>query len=171
MQRILIIGCGGAGKSTLALQIHEITNLPLIHLDQHYWLPNWTESTKKNWEKKVKQLVQQKSWIMDGNYGGSLHIRIPAADTIIFLNRSRWLCLRRVLSRWWKYRGKTRPDMPKNCPERLSLEFLLYVFSYQETRKPGILKKLSTLTSSHNIFILNNQKEINHFLNELNPSK
>ena len=59
------------------------------------------------------------------------------------------------------------PDMPENCPERLTLEFLQYVFSYPDKRTPGILEKLASLKTSHTIFILHNQKEIDHFLNEL----
>lgn len=108
MKRLLIIGSGGSGKSTLAHQIHSITQLPIIHLNKHYWKPNWVEPSKKEWESIVSTLIKQNAWVMDGNYGGTFHLRMPTADTIIFLNRSRYICLWRALKRWWKYKEKDR---------------------------------------------------------------
>ncbi|MEL7122101.1 MAG: adenylate kinase, partial [Bacteroidota bacterium] len=136
MKRIMIIGCGGAGKSTLARQLHEKTGLPLIHLDKHYWLPNWVESDKKAWKQKVQQFAHEEDWIIDGNYGGTMDIRLERATTVIFLDRSRWLCLYRVMMRLLKNKGQTRMDMGAGCKERFNWEFMSYVFHYNETRRP-----------------------------------
>ena len=120
MKKIIIIGSCGAGKSTLAKQLHQATGVPLIHLDTQYWSAGWVEPTKAAWEQKVKTLVAQPGWIMDGNFGGTMPIRMARADTIIYLDRSRWLCLFRVLRRVAKNYGKTRSDMAAGCPERFS---------------------------------------------------
>ena len=97
MKRILIIGSGGAGKTTLARQLGKLLDLPVVHLDALYWQPGWTETPKQVWNDKIQDLLLQDSWVMDGNYGGTLDQRIVAADTIIFLDISRLTCLFRVI--------------------------------------------------------------------------
>ncbi|MEO1448559.1 MAG: hypothetical protein AAFV07_03475, partial [Bacteroidota bacterium] len=101
MQRIMLIGCGGAGKSTLSRKLHALTGLPLIHLDRHYFGPGWNAMSPEPWTWKVRELVAGERWIIDGNYGGTMDIRLEAADTIIFMNRSSWICVTRILKRWW----------------------------------------------------------------------
>ena len=86
MKRVLIIGSGGAGKSTLARQMGEISGLPVIHLDAEHWRPGWIEPSKDEWAARVDELTRGESWIMDGNYGGTMSQRIAAADTILFLD-------------------------------------------------------------------------------------
>ena len=164
MKRIMIIGCGGAGKSTLARELGNILGLPLVHLDQAYWRPNWVERDKQEWEEIVTKLADQDRWIMDGNYGGTMDIRLQRADTVLFLDRSRWLCVYRVLLRLWQTGGRTRPDMAEGCEERFNLPFLQYVFFYNNTRRPGILKKLNRLSSKQSVFRLRSQREIDHFI-------
>jgi adenylate kinase family enzyme len=111
MRRIAVIGPGGAGKSTLARQIGDRLGLPVIHLDAHFWHEGWTETPKDVWEQTVHGLVQGEAWVMDGNYGGTMDIRLDAADTILFLDLPPWLCLLRVVRRQVRYRRRTRPDM------------------------------------------------------------
>ena len=167
MTRVMIIGCGGAGKSTLAKQLHQITGLKLIHLDQHYWKPNWVETEKQEWQRIVEQLSEQQDWIIDGNYGGTMDLRLQKADTIIFLDRSRWLCLFRVCKRLFSNYGKTRSDMGDGCKERFNWEFMSYVFHYNLTRRPKILEKLATLKEDKDVVILNTEKDVKQFLSKI----
>ena len=164
MNRIMIIGCSGAGKSTLALQLHAITGIEIIHLDQHYWQPNWVELPKEKWVKRIKQFVQKEQWIMDGNYGGTMEIRFDKAEVIVFLDRSKWLCLYRVVKRVISHYGKTRQDMGAGCPERFSWEFLKYVYHYNQTRRPKLLVRLSALSTSKEIVILSKNREVKTYL-------
>ena len=87
MQRILVIGCCGAGKSTFSKKLQSILKLELIHLDQYYHKPNWEEPKKGEWDKIVNSLLQKPSWIMDGTYNRTMDVRIKSADTIIYLIR------------------------------------------------------------------------------------
>jgi len=144
MKKILILGCCGAGKSTFAKRLHAITKIELIHLDQHYWKPNWTESEPAEWQKTIAQLIQKPSWIMDGNYGGTLAARIKAADTILFLDYPTAKCLWRVITRTLKYKGTERPDMPKGCKERFDLEFLHYVATFNLRKRKSLLRQLES---------------------------
>jgi adenylate kinase family enzyme len=131
LKKVLVLGCSGAGKSTLARQIGRITGLPVIHLDQHYWRPGWQEPDKGRWHCQVVELTSQPCWVMDGNFGGTLAVRLAAADTVIFLDFPTWLCLARVLRRMIRSFGRTRSDMGRQCPERLDFAFLVYVWRYR----------------------------------------
>ncbi len=131
MQRVLVIGSPGAGKSTLAHKLADRTNLPLFHLDQMHWLPGWVERGRDEGRAELARILAGDRWIIDGNYGSILPMRLERADTVIWLDYPTWLCLKRVLKRWWQHRGRTRPDMTEGCPERLNLEFLHYVLSFR----------------------------------------
>ena len=111
MQRVLVIGSGGAGKSAFAVRLGQATGLPVIHLDAAYWKPGWREPSKDAWAARVTQLLAGEHWIMDGNYGGTLEQRLAACDTVVFLDMPRLLCIWRVLKRFVQYRGRTRPDV------------------------------------------------------------
>ena len=163
MQRVLIIGSSGSGKSTFARKLSTKEGLPIIYLDQHYFDKNWVEPSKEVWGKRVEALSQRESWIMDGNYGGTMDIRIARADTIIFLNLPVWICLFRILKRWVQYRGQVRPGAAEGCYEKMDLQFIHYVATYPITRRPGILKKLATLENKKQIYILNSRKAIRDF--------
>src|SRR3989338_1002761 len=117
MKRILVIGSAGAGKSTFAKRLHEKLGLPLIHLDQHYWRPGWVKPEKIEWERKVKELLGGESWIIDGNYRSTLHLRLPAADAIIFLDFSRWRCFWGIVRRRC---FKDRQEKLAGSPEQIS---------------------------------------------------
>ena len=78
LRRVLVIGPGGAGKSTFAARLAQRTGLPLIHLDQHYWRAGWVEPSNDEWLAKVDELVASERWIMDGNFGGTMERRLAA---------------------------------------------------------------------------------------------
>jgi adenylate kinase family enzyme len=167
LKRILIVGCCGAGKSTLARKIHALTQLPLIHLDQEYWLPGWVEPGKKEWEQKVGGLIRAEKWIIDGNYGGTLDLRISRADTVIFLDASRWVCLFRVIKRILLHYGRVRPDSAAACPERFSWEFIKYVYRFQDAKRPALITHMKTLAEDREVFILRSDGEIRAFLRKI----
>ncbi len=164
----MIIGCGGSGKSTLAKKLHKITGLELIHLDQVFWTPGWIELPREEWiEQNKKILAEKDSWIIDGNYGSTMDMRLEKADAIVFMDTPTYLRLFRVIKRMIKYFGKTRPDMQKDCPERIKLQFLHYILFYNKTRRPAILKKLRSLENEKNTFILRSGKEVQSFLRKI----
>lgn len=131
MQRILVIGSPGAGKSTLSHELAARTGLPLFHLDKLFWRPGWVERDRDEGRAELAEVLAGERWIIDGNYGSSLPLRIARADTVVWLDYPTWLCFGRVFTRWWQYRGRARPDMTEGCPENLNLEFLLYVLNFR----------------------------------------
>jgi adenylate kinase family enzyme len=141
MHRIVIAGCPGAGKSTAATRLAGIAGLPIIHLDRHYWLPGWQRPPADIWRAKVQELACLPQWIMDGNYAGTLDVRLARADTLIHLDFSTWVCVTRALRRTWRVLGRQRGhDLPDGCPERLDWRFLLFVLQYRRKHRARDLK-------------------------------
>ncbi|WP_019507741.1 DNA topology modulation protein [Pleurocapsa sp. PCC 7319] len=168
MQRVAIIGSCGAGKSTLAKALGGKLNLPVIHLDAYYWQPGWQESNQDRWLETHQKLVKGDRWIIDGNYGGTMDIRLTAADTIIWLDFNRYLCLWRVIKRYLEYPGKVRPDMAAECPERLNWEFLQYVWNFPTLHRHRIIDKLSKYRANKQIVVLQNPHQILSLLDQAN---
>src|SRR5947209_9630130 len=127
MRRVLVIGSGGAGKSTFARRLGKLLDLQVIHLDVNYWKPGWVETPKDEWRRKVEELAKGDAWIIDGNYSGTLDMRLAACDTVVFLDLPRTVCIRRVLKRVLTYRDGTRPDMAEGCTEKFDFEFLRWI--------------------------------------------
>ena len=172
MKKILVIGPGGSGKSTLARRLGAILNIEVIHLDSLYWSPGWSEMPKDKWRAIVQELLKRDSWIIDGNYGGTLDLRLAACDRVIFLDVPRLICLGRVLKRRVLYRKERRPDMAPGCPEKVNWEFLKYVWNYPRKRKPAVLRKLQSYSQIKEITILRSEADIERFLaNQETPKK
>ena len=144
MRRVLVIGPGGAGKSSLAGQLGEVLSIEVLHLDKFYWQPGWIEPPKAEWAKTIEALLSRDAWIMDGNYSGTLELRFKACDTVIFLDLRRTLCICRVLKRALIYRNQSRPDMTDGCNERVTLEFILWIWNYSRRTKPKVVKLLES---------------------------
>ncbi|BAZ43015.1 topology modulation protein [Chondrocystis sp. NIES-4102] len=153
-KRIVIIGCCGAGKSTLAKILGEKLDLPVIHLDTYYWQPGWQETEENDWLTIQQELIKNSCWIIDGNYINTMDIRLAVADTIIWLDFNRYLCLWRVLKRYLQYSGKTRPDMATGCLERFNWEFLQYVWNFNQIHRPTILEQIAKYRGNQQIIIL-----------------
>lgn len=164
----MIIGPGGSGKSTLAGRLGQQLGLPVIHLDQLYFGPNWTPAPREEWHRIHSELVSRGSWIMDGNLnqGGTLDGRIRAADTIVFLDMPRLLCVWRVLKRYLQNRGRTRPDMAQGCPERLNWEFARWIWS-APSRRPATLRRLSSASPGKTVVHLRSPRQVRSFLRKV----
>ncbi len=170
MRRILVIGSGGAGKTTFSLALSEAMGIPVVHLDTLYWKPGWVASESDEWRQIVSAEIQKSEWIMDGNYGSTLERRCEAADAIIFLDTPRLVCLWRLILRRIRYRGVSRPSMTPNCPERISFEFLWWVATYGWRRRPGILALLDRCRVTKQVFIFRTKIDVDRFLEELGSS-
>jgi adenylate kinase family enzyme len=163
-RRVLVIGSGGSGKTTFARRLGERTGLPVIHLDSHYWSAGWTPTPKEQWTARVDEMLAAERWIMDGNYGGTMERRLAAADTVIFLDLPRMVCLWRVIRRRLQAAGNNRHELPEGCPDRLSLEFLSWIWTYPTRRRPGILRRLEALPPDKRAVVLRSQAEVDEFL-------
>ena len=171
LQKILVIGCCGAGKSTFSKKLQSILNLELIHLDQYYHKPNWEETKQEEWEKIVNSLVQKPSWIMDGNYSETMDVRIKSADTIIYLDYPILKCFWRVIIRIFKYHGVVRSDMANGCKEQFDLEFLHFVLTFNSKFKKGIIQKLNLVKDEKKVRVFKTDKQADKFLAQISEFK
>lgn len=170
MQRVLIIGCSGSGKSTLARRLEERTGLPVIHLDQEYFGPGWKEPKPSDWADTVTKLAVRESWIMDGNFSATFPVRMPRADTVIYLDQPTWRCLWRIFKRTIRFYGKVRPGSAQGCRERFDRHFLHYVAVYNSTRRPGILATLAEQRAvGKTVHHLQRRKDVEKLLLSITP--
>jgi len=133
MKRILVIGPPGAGKSHLSRQLSEITGLPLYHMDRLFWNADKTHATREELTEKLLPILPREGWIIDGNYTGTLALRLNAADTVLYLDYPVQVCLDGVRAR----RGTVRPDLPW-IEEEEDPEFTEYIMRFPEEQTPAI---------------------------------
>lgn len=136
MERVAVVGPGGAGKSTFCRALGACTGLPVIHLDWSYWKPGWVEPTRQEWETVQAGLVGGDRWIADGNYGRTLDVRLSRADTVIILAPRRLVCVLGALARAVRHRGQSL--QASGCPERLKIEFLRWIWNYPTASRPHL---------------------------------
>ena len=131
-QRVVVIGCSGAGKSTFARRLGEVTGLPVTHIDQLFWEPGWIEAPQSVYLARLGAVVEQECWIIEGVSTSTLDLRLPRTDLVIWLERSRWACLWRVARRIASSYGRVRPDMAPGCPEKIDFDFLRFIWGFHE---------------------------------------
>ncbi|OZU87858.1 AAA family ATPase [Virgibacillus indicus] len=166
MKKVVIIGGSGAGKSTLAQTLGKKLELPIYHLDAIHWQPGWVPLSREQFIKETEKVLERDTWIIDGNYGSTMEQRLQQADTVIFLHYSTIRCLYGITKRRIAYRNKTRPDMGKDCPEKLDWEFFQWVLKFNRTKTPAIYERLSTLRDT-DIHIFKNRKELQKYIQTL----
>lgn len=105
-KRIMLLGNSGSGKSWTAQRLGEKTGYPVIYLDKECWQPGWTYPPQEEWEKKNREYISGREWIIDGNHHETLEMRVEAADLILFFDINRLLCIYSV----WKRHGHKRVD-------------------------------------------------------------
>ena len=128
-------------------------------------LEAWLDSVqRREWKEKLDQLIQGERWILDGNYGGTMDMRVAAADTVVFLDLPRSVCLYRVFKRIFQYLGRTRPDLADGCLEQLpDLEFLRWIWTYPEVRAPKVLSMLASHADKTTV-VLRSTRDVEQFL-------
>lgn len=166
MNKIAIVGSAGAGKSTLARKLGAILDIPVTHLDVLFWRPGWVEPPREEWAALQRKLVRGERWILDGNYGGTIDLRLDAADTVVFLDLPRSICIWRVLKRRMQY-ARRRPDLAPGCPESIDWPFLQWIWSYPRQRRPQMLARFARLDETVTVVVLRSQREIQRWLDNL----
>ena len=159
MKKIIVIGCPGSGKSTLSRALHNKTGIPLYHLDMMYWNADKTTVEKSVFLERLSAVLEKNEWIIDGNYGSTMELRMVACDTVIFLDYSFDVCLDGIKER----RGKPRSDMPWIETEE-DAEFIEFIKNYNEQQKPKVLELLQKYTDK-NIIIFKSREQADAFLN------
>ena len=152
MRRVLVLGCPGAGKSTLARSLGEALSLPVVHLDKLWWKSGWVNRTEGEFDALLDAVLLGEEWVIDGNYLRTLPRRLERCDAVVLLDYPRRVWLFRALRRVLSWRGRTRPDMAADCPERLDGEFVRWIWEFHRTQRPQVLELLDGWTGEKHVF-------------------
>ena len=149
MNRLVILGRGGAGKSTLAKQLGAITGLQVIELDKIFWQPGLRAMSHEEWSTVQRKLVEEPRWIMDGDLGpyDAVEIRLRAAETIILLDFSLVRCVWQALKR-----------------SREGADFWRWVLLYRLQSRPRLMQSIARCASNVDVHVLRNPEAVRRFL-------
>ena len=163
MKRIMVVGCPGSGKSTVAIRIAQKLDLPVVHLDQIHYAPGWQERTKAEKTRLATRAEQANRWVIDGNLSATYPHRLSRADCCVWLDIPLHIRLWRVLKR--RLSG-ARVGLPLGSPDQLTWEFIKYVLRSDRLTRPKY-QKLHLEAGSTPFFHLRSTQEINSFLSAL----
>jgi adenylate kinase family enzyme len=150
MQRVVILGRGGAGKSALAKQLSNELGFPVVELDSIFWQPGLGPTPEPDWTEIQRELLTHDRWIIDGDlgpYDTGLELRLRAADTIIVLDFPLWRCVWRALRR-----------------SRESREFWIWVLRYRRDSLPAINQSIATHAPRAAVHMLRSPHQVRRFL-------
>ena len=153
--------------SAPSLKAHKVWDSPrieVIHLDRLYWHRGWRRTPPGQWVQIQEGALQGDRWIVEGNYAATLHLRVAAADTIVFFDFPTAVCLWRSVLRVAKSRRTVRPDMADGCAERVNLEFLRFIWSFRRAKRPGIVHLLRHVQGDKHVVYLRSSGEADAFL-------
>ena len=140
MRRILVLGSGGAGKTVLARQLSDVLGIPVVHLDELYYDPDWQVRPAEEFVAAQRHALTAEKVILDGNYAATLPVRLAVADTVVLLDLPARTCLAGIVRRRWRYRGGQHPD---GVFDRVTVGFVRYVIDYRRRMLPRVLAMLA----------------------------
>ncbi|MCK1619407.1 AAA family ATPase [Bradyrhizobium sp. 159] len=139
MRRIIVVGSQGSGKTSLSRNLGQKLDLPVVHLDVLYWRSGWKPSDKANFRSRVAEAIAGDAWVVDGSFSGlAFDLTLARADTLVVIDRPRWLCQWRILWRSAFDRATARPDLPEGCPEQFDWKLMKEAWRYNTERVPAI---------------------------------
>jgi adenylate kinase family enzyme len=166
MNRLVIVGSSGAGKSRLAVALGRRLGLPVIHADREFWQPGWTDPVNEDYRARIERLTASDGWIFDGTPGRVADIVLPRAEAVLWLEQPVILCLLRAYGRMFRHLGRTRPDMAEGCPEKLNLNLWRYATGFDEGLRPRIEGWLQTYAPGAPVIRLRGDHGVAAFLRE-----
>ncbi|WP_295152826.1 adenylate kinase [uncultured Ruminococcus sp.] len=161
MNRVMVIGCPGSGKSTFSKKLAEITGLKLFHLDMIYHKADRTHITREEFDERLGEIIGMENRIIDGNYQRTLERRIAACDTVFLFDLPTEVCLAGALERV----GKVRDDIPWT-EETLDPGFESFIKSFREKQLPEIYGLLKKYSDRHTV-IFKSREEADRYLNDM----
>lgn len=162
-QRIMVIGCSGGGKSTLAQHLGTQLKLDYISIDRDVrWMAGWVAREASERRARIEKLAQGDRWIMDGTYPTSFDIRVPRSDLVLWVRVPRLTALFSVYKRVYQHYGTTRPEMAEGCIERLpDREFLSYIWNFEKAVAPIVESNLAEYGNKTPVLQLRSRQQMN----------
>ncbi len=169
MQRVLVMGSSGSGKSTFARRLSDMTGIPFVSLDALYWKPGWVASDNTEFGARVAEVARRPQWVMDGNFTryGAGELRREVSDTVIWFDLPRATCMFGILGRIARSYGRVRPEMAVGCPERIDLDFFRYVWTYRQQQRPKLLDYFQGLRADQSLVCFTERGQADEYLKDL----
>lgn len=164
MERIAILGCGGSGKSYVSRELARLLDAPLTHLDSVFFDDEWNPLPMDKFEARQRELVAAPRWVIDGNYNSTLHVRLQAADTVIFMDMPTIACLWGIISR------QLRHGRGQNCNgvyNRITWGVLRYVAGYRRNMRPRVQEKIDQYAADAQVIALSSRRHARRFLRDV----
>lgn len=162
MQKIIVIGCPGAGKSTFARGLRDVTRLPLYYLDMIWHKPDGNNVSREDFDTALDEILVRDRWIIDGNYQRTLKKRLEVCDTVFLLDFPLEVCLAGAQSRI----GMKREDLPW-LETQFDPEFRRWIEEFPEKKLPEIYKMLEKYRASREVIIFRSRQETEEYLSKL----
>lgn len=168
LQKILIIGNGGSGKTTLSTRLAQTLNHPILHLDSIYWIDGWKKNSLENFENHTHEFMKSDCWIIEGTPMYDIQFRLDQADTIIFLDINRTICILRLIKRAIKniysHSHSKMVDGPANF---FSLKAAIWIWNFNKLKREKITDLLLNLTNNKKVFFIKNNLALKKLLNTI----
>ena len=161
MQRIAIVGNGGAGKTVLANKLGRLVGIAVTHLDALRYADDWTPVPEEMFVARQRAVMVAGRWIIDGNSLASLAVRVAAADTVIVVDPPPLVCLWGILQRRLRYHGGRHPD---GVHDRITSDFLHYVRRYRRDHLPRVLACISEHAPQAEVVHLTSRRQVDQYL-------
>lgn len=156
MNKIIVIGCPGSGKSCFSKRLSSLLEIPVYHLDNIWWKPDGSHIPRDEFDGVLHQIFATDEWILDGDYSRTYQMRMAACDTIVFLDYSKEQCMAGIRQRV----SAERTDCPINVmDERLVCEVERY-----ETQNRNEILELLELYQEKKIYVFRTREEADVFL-------
>lgn len=159
MEKVIVIGCPGGGKSTFARRLQQLTGLPLHHLDNLWHRPDRTTVGREEFDRRLGELLAGAQWIIDGNYNRTMERRMAACDTVFLLDYPTEVCLAGAAARV----GQAHDDLPW-VEETLDPEFRQWIEEFHDTQLPRIYELLAQYREGREIVIFRTRDEADAWL-------
>ena len=166
MQKILVIGCPGAGKSTFARRLRDITGLPLYYLDRLWHKADRTHITREEFDRVLAEWLARPEWIIDGNYLRTMEPRMAACDTIFLLDYPLDVCLAGAQSRI----GTRREDLPW-VEEAFDPEFRQWILDFGRDQLPQVYQLLGQYAPGREVHIFRSREQAGCYLAALDAAQ
>ncbi|SEH92430.1 Adenylate kinase [Rhizobium tibeticum] len=167
-KRVLVVGCSGGGKTTLSRQLARRLGISHISMDREfYWLPGWVKRPKAEERDLIAVAVASERWLMDGTGSSTFDLRLPRTEFVLWVRLPRWRCVLGVTGRWLRWRGRARPELPAGCPEKLDLEFLRFIWSFERRFVPHIVAGIDRFSPDVPVLQLKSHQEMRRLLDLL----
>ncbi|GAA4908411.1 hypothetical protein EV188_101961 [Actinomycetospora succinea] len=154
MQRVVVLGRGGAGKTTAARRLGKVIDAPVLELDRYFWSDDLTATPPARWASVQAELAAGERWVMDGDLGpyDVLAPRLCRADTVVVLDLGLPRCACRALRR-----------------SRERVDFWWWLLTWRRRSRPVVAAAIRSYGRGADVHVITSPRQLTAFLRDAGP--